>query len=183
MKIWYLLTALAVVCLLAIVSLRRMQRPTHANHQVDLKAISVLSCVLDVYMIDHGRYPRRLSDLCDRSPGGGYYYSPSDFPVDPWGEPFYYRKQANGGYILISCGADRTLFTGDDMAVSNDLPAVLSVNPLARPNGADVMSVFLYKWSVGGWTHLLRRGKSDLSPVERTNLLRNAGLEAYQGCC
>ena len=73
-----------------------------------------LSGVLDLYMLDAGRYPREeegLEALMERPAGverwNGPYLQKAESLTDPWGQPYVYRFPGeHGEYDLYSLGAD-----------------------------------------------------------------------------
>ncbi len=73
-----------------------------------------LSSVLDIYMLDAGRYPSEeegLDALMERPAGverwNGPYLQKAESLTDPWGRPYVYRFPGeHGEYDLYSLGAD-----------------------------------------------------------------------------
>lgn len=83
----------------------------------DAAAIQIerLAGILDLYVLDMGRYPSTeegLEALVEPPAGagtrwGGPYIRKADALVDPWGRPYGYRSPGrHGGYDLYSLGAD-----------------------------------------------------------------------------
>jgi general secretion pathway protein G len=67
---------------------------------------------IELFKLDHGRYPERLEDLRqrpesidpDRWPKGGYL---EEAPIDAWGRPLHYAfPGTRGAFDLFSLGAD-----------------------------------------------------------------------------
>jgi len=77
--------------------------------------IESLSTSLELYKLDTGRYPdarEGLSALVQR-PGdvpnwNGPYLKKDKVPLDPWGQPYFYRYPGkHGAFDIITLGADR----------------------------------------------------------------------------
>jgi general secretion pathway protein G len=82
--------------------------------------IERLQDALQEHMIENGAYPADLEAVSNRlsrvfafeRPDG----SPSDVPVDPWGEPYQYTRRSPVAYTLYSKGPDRRDGTPADNA-------------------------------------------------------------------
>ncbi len=61
---------------------------------------------LDQYQLFNHRYPDSLEDLTsgEGAPGGEPYMK--KIPLDPWGNEYHYETTPEGGYVIISYGAD-----------------------------------------------------------------------------
>lgn len=67
-----------------------------------------LSDAADVFRIDHGRWPRSMSEL-----DGRYLREPA--PLDPWGTPYELRLRGGGGVLFVSLGPYGAPGGGDDL--------------------------------------------------------------------
>ena len=68
-----------------------------------------------IFYESYGRFPSSLSEVEARGPDGAPYMD--TIPLDPWGDPFEYRKSNNwskGFYALWSNGPDGRAWTADD---------------------------------------------------------------------
>jgi general secretion pathway protein G len=77
---------------------------------------------LGQYQVDNGFYPKSLQDFfqkpSDATNWHGPYWDPPKWPVDPWGNKFFYEypgKHNTRGYDLLSAGPDGKAGTGDDI--------------------------------------------------------------------
>lgn len=64
---------------------------------------------LDTYRLDMKAYPEKLEELrVQDNPRWDGPYLPKDVPLDPWGNPYVYKKPGDAGkaYDLLSYGAD-----------------------------------------------------------------------------
>jgi hypothetical protein len=57
--------------------------------------VSRLDQALEVYRLEHGRYPERLDELVQAG-----LAAPRDLRY-PWSESYYYRRKAEGGFVLL----------------------------------------------------------------------------------
>ena len=74
--------------------------------------IKMLKMALQTYRLDVGAYPNQLSHL-QTAPGNSAQfwdgpYLDEDLPLDPWNNPYQYRRDSNAqqGFYLFSMGAD-----------------------------------------------------------------------------
>lgn len=83
----------------------RVEGTDHTRAQADL---NVLSSAVDLYRLNMDDSPKRLADLWERPADprwrGPYLHEAN--PVDPWGNPYVYRRYADGVYEIVSYGAD-----------------------------------------------------------------------------
>ena len=82
-----------------------------------------ISTVLEVYQLDHGRFPVSLDVL---KPIGGEpfskpYLKPTEHLVDAWGTRLQYLNFTNQ-YELRSAGADKVFMTKDDIITGKGTP-------------------------------------------------------------
>lgn len=74
--------------------------------------VKMLKMALQTYRLDVGAYPESLSQLSQRpSQNGDFWAGPyldEDLPLDPWRNPYQYRKDSSAqqGFYLYSHGAD-----------------------------------------------------------------------------
>lgn len=124
-----LLVVLAILGLIAVFAVPRITGFLGgAKHDSAKIQIDRLSSVLDLYMLDTGKYPNQqdgLDALMERPSGAevwnGPYLQKADSLIDPWGEPYLYRFPGeNGPYDLYSLGADgREGGDGEDADVTS----------------------------------------------------------------
>ena len=76
--------------------------------------MSLFETALDTYRLDVGKYPSTEQGLqalkikpSDEEKWDGPYLSKS-VPLDPWGNPYIYRRMDSGAVEMISLGADNT---------------------------------------------------------------------------
>ncbi len=79
---------------------------------------------LEVYERDTGRLPAALDELLGQGSAGRGPYARARDLVDPWGEKFHYRVNAEGaGFVLFTLGRDRRLGgSGDDRDLQVEFP-------------------------------------------------------------
>jgi len=77
---------------------------------------------IDQFEQDNGNYPKSLQDLvqqpADAKNWRGPYFTPTNLPTDPWGNPYIYEypgKHNKNGYDLFSAGPDGKPGTEDDI--------------------------------------------------------------------
>ena len=77
---------------------------------------------IDQFEQDNGNYPKSLQDLvqqpADAKNWRGPYFTPTNLPTDPWGNPYIYEypgKHNKNGYDLFSTGPDGKTGTDDDI--------------------------------------------------------------------
>jgi type II secretion system protein G len=91
--------------------------------------ITQIAIAVDLFRLNHGRYPENLADLVKPPPyvdvkgwpPGGYLLQP---PKDGWGREFVYRVPGRDGqpYSIISLGADGReggLGFAEDISINN----------------------------------------------------------------
>ena len=92
-------------------------RVTRALAEIEAK----ISVALDLYELENGVYPASLNDLMrEPSPAPLNWNGPylKKRPIDPWGEPYYYKFPGDhnkDSYDLYSYGRDKTAGGGDDV--------------------------------------------------------------------
>lgn len=81
--------------------------------------MEMFSTALDTYRLDVGTYPDSLDELrsSEKSRWDGPYL-PKSVPLDPWDNPYSYKKPGENGepYYLASLGADGKPGGEDDNA-------------------------------------------------------------------
>lgn len=104
-----LLIVMVILGLLASLVAPKMFGKIGASKQgVTKSQMELLSTSLDMYRLDLGSYPDKLSKLraSDDTNWQGPYL-PKDIPNDPWGNAYIYKFPGeNGEYDLISYGSD-----------------------------------------------------------------------------
>ncbi|WP_462152156.1 type II secretion system major pseudopilin GspG [Pseudoalteromonas xiamenensis] len=80
-----------------------------ANRGVAKSQMAAFEAALDSYRLDMGTYPEKLEEL--RKSSNARWdgpYVPKDIPLDPWGNPYFYRLNSDKSnpYTLKSLGAD-----------------------------------------------------------------------------
>ena len=87
-----------------------MDRPDQARRVAARQDIGTLMQALQLYRLDHGRYPNAehgLQALLGTSPGGNGRTYLDHLPDDPWGAPYQYLNPGVHGEIdVFSFGAD-----------------------------------------------------------------------------
>ena len=88
--------------------------------QVDIK--NVIKPALDRFKVDNRAFPKGLQDLVQQPVDAknlhGPYFTSTNLPVDPWGDPYIYEypgKHNKNGYDLFSAGMDGKPGTEDDI--------------------------------------------------------------------
>ena len=79
--------------------------------------MDMLATALDTYRLDIGDYPEQLSELRQSTkPNWDGPYLPKDIPLDPWGNPYVYKKPGDNGqpYSMMSYGKDGVAGGDDD---------------------------------------------------------------------
>jgi general secretion pathway protein G len=124
-----LLVVLAILGLIAVFAVPRITGFLGgAKHDSAKIQVDRLSGVLDLYLLDTGRYPNQqegLEALMERPSGAetwnGPYLKKADSLIDPWGETYIYRFPGETGpYDLYSLGADgREGGDGEDADVTS----------------------------------------------------------------
>ena len=91
----------------------RSRQAREARARMDIDAN--LSVALDLYELDHGKYPDSLSDLLTKEAGGPYLKK--GVPKDPWGNDYVYKSpgEHSEDYDLSTKGADEEAGTDDDI--------------------------------------------------------------------
>lgn len=109
-----LVIATAVLWALAAAGCSSVQIKKEQATQVALRQVRQ---ALDLYRMDHGRYPGDEEGLALLvNPGGGKLPYLKELPPDPWGTPYRYRL-ADDGPIVDSAGPDRRHGTADDLSL------------------------------------------------------------------
>jgi general secretion pathway protein G len=91
-----------------------------AREKVSSSMLVQFRQAVDLFKLDHGRYPDRLDDLVRRPPDvrswppGGYL---TELPADPWGRAYAYRVPGPDGrpFEVRSAGEDGREGTEDDL--------------------------------------------------------------------
>jgi len=97
----------------------RSEQARRAAARADIEAN--ISVALDLYELDNGTYPNSLDNLMrEPSPTPINWSGPylKKRPVDPWGEPYYYKFPGDNNknsYDLYTHGNDKTAGGGDDV--------------------------------------------------------------------
>lgn len=112
-----LLVVLAILALLAgLVGPRVLEQLSGARADTAKIQIKNIEAALDLYRLDVGRYPTAsdgLQALLEKPANAnrwrGPYLKSADGLLDPWGEAYKYRTEANkNSYEIISFGADKS---------------------------------------------------------------------------
>ena len=112
-----LLVVLAILALLAgLVGPRVLEQLSGARSDTAKIQIKNIEAALDLYRLDVGRYPTAsdgLQALMEKPENAarwrGPYLKSGDGILDPWGETYRYRMEANKNtYEIISFGADKS---------------------------------------------------------------------------
>lgn len=80
-----------------------------------------VSLALDLYEVDNGRFPDKLTDLVTKASGADNWRGPylkKGMPKDPWGNEYIYNYPGShnpSGYDLFSKGPDKQEGTDDDI--------------------------------------------------------------------
>jgi general secretion pathway protein G len=81
-----------------------------------------IKIALDRFEVDNGYFPKSLQDLVQRPADAknwrGSYFTSTNLPVDPWGNPYIYEypgKRNKNGYDFFSVGLDGKAGTDDDI--------------------------------------------------------------------
>jgi general secretion pathway protein G len=118
-----LLVVLVILGLLAAVATPQvLNYLDRARTQAADIQINTLGSTLDLFRLDVGRYPTEqegLSSLVQVPPGLGNWHGPyvkkEEMLVDPWGNPYRYRRPGeHGDYDLYSLGADNAVGGEDE---------------------------------------------------------------------
>ncbi len=109
-----MMVVIVIIGILATVLITQIAgKSDRAKVEATRAMISQLAQALDLFKLDHNRYPDRLDDLVQppayidqkKWPVGGYL---KQFPRDGWDREFLYRPQGSQGlpYDIISLGED-----------------------------------------------------------------------------
>jgi len=99
-----LLVVMVIIGLLAGLVGPRLFRHVDTAKQKDAAAqIAMLEEALDLYRLDHHKYPTSEEGLASLKT-----YLKKDLPTDPWGNPYHYKSPGEEGreYDIVSFGAD-----------------------------------------------------------------------------
>lgn len=80
-----------------------------AERGIAATQMAAIETALDTYRLDLGKFPDKLEALRQGDePRWDGPYLPKDVPLDPWGNPYIYKKPGEDGnpYSLKSYGAD-----------------------------------------------------------------------------
>lgn len=118
-----LLVVMIIGILVSLVAPRLAGRSEDARKQAAQADIDGgFSLALDLYEVDHGRYPDRLEDLVAKPVSSDRWKGPyikRKLPKDPWKNEYVYRFPGNhnpDSYDLFSSGPDKQEGTEDDIA-------------------------------------------------------------------
>jgi general secretion pathway protein G len=81
-----------------------------AKQKLTSAHLKMLKQEVELFKVDHNRYPDRLEDLVQRPPWvetRNWHAYRDEVPVDPWGRPYVYRVPGTRGrFDIISWGED-----------------------------------------------------------------------------
>ena len=109
-----MMVVIVIIGILAGVVITQLSgRADRAKAEATRALISQISGALDLYKLDHNKYPARIEDLVTQPPdvdgkkypAGGYL---KKYPKDGWDKDFIYRVPGTRGqpYDVISLGED-----------------------------------------------------------------------------
>ncbi|MCV2883297.1 type II secretion system major pseudopilin GspG [Aestuariibacter sp. AA17] len=105
--------------LVSLVAPEMMGKVNTTQKKAAAAQLEMFSTALDTYRLDIGSYPDNLEELrsSDKSRWDGPYL-PKSVPLDPWDNPYSYKKPGEDGnpYYLASLGADGKPGGEDDNA-------------------------------------------------------------------
>jgi len=101
-----MLVVIIIGILASIIVPRFAGRSKQARVSAALANIKSIALALDLYELDEGRYPDNLAALVPK------YLK--KLRKDPWDMDYHYEKKTDG-YILRSCGPDKTCGNEDDI--------------------------------------------------------------------
>ena len=122
-------TLLEIMIVLVIIGiLGALVAPKMSQYMDDSKVkgasleINSLSNALQSYFSRNGEYPSRLFAVKDYF--DNMKLSEQNRPLDPWGNPYFYKTSNNGGvknqyFFLKSAGPDQIMDTNDDITKSS----------------------------------------------------------------
>ncbi len=127
LEILIVLAILGLIAMFAVPNLMKLFGS--AKSDVALIQISNLKASLDIYRLENGSYPTEGQglDALLRKPEtapvtwNGPYVDKPEGLIDPWGNPYHYRRPGTDGpYDLFSFGADNLEGgVGEDADISN----------------------------------------------------------------
>lgn len=95
--------------LLSLVAPTMFSKVGSSQRKTAMAQMQMLSTALDTYRLDVGDYPASLNELrASEVPGWDGPYLPRDIPLDPWGRPYVYAREAkmDKPFSLMSYGKD-----------------------------------------------------------------------------
>ena len=105
-----LLVVIVILGLLAsLVAPNFFSKLSSSERSIAKTQMSALSMALDTYRLDMGSYPEKIEYLREQAhPRWDGPYLPKAIPLDPWGNPYLYKKPGDDGkpFDLRSYGAD-----------------------------------------------------------------------------
>lgn len=105
-----LLIVIVIIGLLAsLVAPAMFSKVSSSQKKTAAAQMQMFETALDTYRLDNGDYPDSLEELrkSDKSTWDGPYL-PKELPLDPWGNPYAYKKPGEDGnaYYMASYGKD-----------------------------------------------------------------------------
>jgi general secretion pathway protein G len=105
-----LLIVIVIIGLLAsLVAPTMFSKVSSSQRSTAAAQMQMFETSLDTYRLDNGDYPETLEELRkSEKPTWDGPYIPKDIPLDPWGNPYVYKKPGEDGneYYLASYGKD-----------------------------------------------------------------------------
>ncbi|WDE13262.1 type II secretion system major pseudopilin GspG [Thalassomonas haliotis] len=105
-----LLIVIVILGLLAsLVAPKFFSQLSTAERGIASAQMNAFETALDTYRLDLGTYPENLAQLrVSDKPRWDGPYLPKEVPMDPWGNPYVYKKPGENGnpYSIMSYGAD-----------------------------------------------------------------------------
>jgi general secretion pathway protein G len=104
----------AMAFLMELLTRRMDHKLRESPHSLAELQVRQLQAAVEAFRLEVGRWPRQDEglDALVREPAdaagrwkGPYLQKPS-IPLDPWGRPYLYQSAADGGFTVVSLGAD-----------------------------------------------------------------------------
>lgn len=95
--------------LVSLVAPQMFSKVSSTQRKTAAAQMQMFSTALDTYRLDLGGYPTSLDELrASDSPRWDGPYLPKSVPLDPWDNPYSYKKpgEDNNPYALASLGSD-----------------------------------------------------------------------------
>lgn len=97
-------TVMIILSLIGVLWRNLEERNLKARAQTELAR---LQAALQDYRGEQGTYPSTLGEISNRLPRTFTSFDASGVPLDPWSNPYWFDRNANGlTYTLFSCGPD-----------------------------------------------------------------------------